>query len=63
MKTDCYWLKNSDVDQWNQIEDLDINPQTYDHLIFDKKAKIIQWKKESVFNICAGITGCQTLEE
>jgi hypothetical protein len=27
-----------------------MNPHTYDHLIFDKRAKIIQWKKDSIFN-------------
>jgi hypothetical protein len=27
-----------------------MNPHTYGHLIFDKGAKTIQWKKESIFN-------------
>jgi hypothetical protein len=27
-----------------------MNPHTYDHLIFDKRAKTIQWKKDSIFN-------------
>jgi hypothetical protein len=26
-----------------------MNPHTYDHLIFDKGAKTIQWKKDSIF--------------
>ena len=38
MKIAWYWLINRDVDQWNQMEDLDINSQTYEHLIFDKEA-------------------------
>ena len=34
------------VGQWNRIEDPEMNPHTYDHLIFDKGAKTITWKKE-----------------
>ena len=42
MKTGWYWHKNRKVNQWNPIEDPDINPYNYDHLIFDKETKIIQ---------------------
>ena len=42
MKTAWYWHRNRDVDQWNQIKVPDINPQTYEHLIFNKGAKSIQ---------------------
>jgi hypothetical protein len=38
------------ADQWNRIEDPEVNPYTYEHLMFDKEAKNIQWKKESIFN-------------
>ena len=38
------------------IESSDINPQTYSELIFEKGAKAIQWKKDSLFNKYAGIT-------
>jgi hypothetical protein len=27
-----------------------MNPHTYGHVIFDKGAKTIQWKKDSIFN-------------
>ena len=34
------------MDQCYQTEDPDINPHTYEHLIFDEKTgKFIQWKK------------------
>jgi hypothetical protein len=41
-----------------------MNPHTYDHLIFDKGAKTIQWnKKDSFFKNCAVSTGGQNVEE
>ena len=45
-----YWYSDSQVDQWNRIEDPEMNPHTYGHLIFEKGAKTIQWKKDSIFN-------------
>ena len=63
MKTAWYCHKNRQENQWIQTEDPDINLHTYEHLIFAKEAKIIQWKKKVISTNGAGITGCQHVEE
>ena len=54
IKTVQYWHKDRNI---NQNKRLEINPCIYGHLIFDKKWKNIQWRKDSLFNKGAGKTG------
>jgi hypothetical protein len=50
IKTAWYWYSDRLVGEGNSNKDPERNPHTFGHLIFDKGAKAVQWKKDSIFN-------------
>ena len=45
-----YWPKDRNKNQRNKIESPKINPHTYGFIIFDRRDKNIQWKKDNHIN-------------
>jgi hypothetical protein len=44
------------------MEDPNMNPHSYIQLIFDKGAKNIRWRKDSLFNKCFWKSACRKLK-
>jgi hypothetical protein len=49
-KTACTDTKNRQEDLWDRIKDLEINPHSYSHKVFDKGTQNIPWRNDSLFN-------------
>ena len=45
-------MEEKHIEQWSTIENQEIKPQVYGQILFDKGAKNIQWRKESLFYNC-----------
>jgi hypothetical protein len=54
IKTTWYWHKNRYKEQWNRIENLDMNQCNYDHLIIHKAAKTYEGEKTASSTNVAG---------
>jgi hypothetical protein len=63
IKAAWYWYNDRQVDQWNRIEDPDMNPHTYDNLILTRESKQSSGKKTAFSTNGAGTTGSYHVEE
>ena len=63
IKTVWYWHKDRNIDQWNKIESLEINPRTYHTLSLTKEARISNGEKTISLTSGGGKTGQPLVKE
>ena len=49
-KTACYWQNNRHICEWDRTENQEINSHVCGQLIYVKRSRDIQWRKDSLFN-------------
>jgi hypothetical protein len=62
-KSALYWYSDREVDQWNRIEDSEMNPHIYGHWFIDKVVKPFCGRKTAFSTNCADSTGFKHVEE
>jgi hypothetical protein len=62
IKITWYSYRDRQIDHWNRIEDPEMNPHTYGHLIFDKETKLSSGKEIEFSTNIVSSTGGQHVE-
>jgi hypothetical protein len=62
-KSTLYWYRDKHIDQWNRIEDPEINSHMDVHLIFDEKPKPFSERKSAFSKNYIGSNGSEHVEE
>ena len=65
IKTVWYWYQNRHTEQWNSVENPEINPEAYGQLIFEKGGNNIKWEKDKSFQqvLPGNLDSCMQINE